>query len=318
MFTTSTRNTKLAIVSFFLLLCNVWSTAQTSITTTHTQNNTNKSVVFNVRNTNNYAVVVNAISCNLQTVGNDTCQILYNTTAINSSSSTWIQGLVGNGQNGWVLASTGVTSVATAGVYRLNNSLTITIPPLSTYGFCISNVNGTLGDMLLSTGQAVDTFSTNGVSIFTGGNIGWGGNVVPFTPATYPVGLVGGISFNRLPVITSFAPTIAASGTTITLSGSGFTGATALYFGGTSAISFNVVNDSTISAVVGSGASGSVSVITSGGLGSLGGFVFNNPSASMIPYTGSNTVNSSTTLCTHAGCGVNYNNSANGYSVLTG
>ena len=36
-----------------------------------------------------------------------------------------------------------------------------------------------------------------------------------------------------------------------------------------------------------------------------------------IPFTGSNTIPSGTvTLCTHAGCGVSYNNNANGYTVI--
>ena len=69
------------------------------------------------------------------------------------------------------------------------------------------------------------------------------------------------------PTISSFTPTSACPGTTITITGTNFTGATAVSFGGTAANSFSVVNTTTITAVVASGSSGSVSVTTAGGTG---------------------------------------------------
>ncbi len=77
---------------------------------------------------------------------------------------------------------------------------------------------------------------------------------------------------NATPTIKSFTPTSASTGTIDTIKGNGFTGATAVSFGGISAISFNVKNDSTILAVVGSGASGSVMVTNASGSASLAGF----------------------------------------------
>jgi hypothetical protein len=76
------------------------------------------------------------------------------------------------------------------------------------------------------------------------------------------------------PSVRSFSPTSAISGGTIQIRGSGFTGATAVSFGGTAAASFSVASDSTISAVVGSGASGNVRVTTPGGNSSRGGFSY--------------------------------------------
>lgn len=61
--------------------------------------------------------------------------------------------------------------------------------------------------------------------------------------------------------ITSYSPAIATTGTTVTLTGVGFTGATAVSFGGTPASSFVVGSDTQITAVVGSGATGNI-VIT--------------------------------------------------------
>ncbi len=98
------------------------------------------------------------------------------------------------------------------------------------------------------------------------------------------------------PVITSFSPTTAAKGATITITGTNFTGATAISFGGTAATSFTVVNDTTITAVVGSGASGNVSVTTPGGTATKAGFVINSiPTNGLIawyPFNGNTLDNS--------------------------
>ncbi|MGZ3861053.1 MAG: IPT/TIG domain-containing protein [Flavisolibacter sp.] len=79
------------------------------------------------------------------------------------------------------------------------------------------------------------------------------------------------------PTITSFTPTSANPGATITITGTNLTGATAVSFGGTAASSFTVTNATTITAVVGNGASGEVKVTTPGGAASLAGFVLTQP-----------------------------------------
>ncbi len=79
------------------------------------------------------------------------------------------------------------------------------------------------------------------------------------------------------PTITSFTPITATIGTKVTIQGSYFTNATSVSFGGTAAKSFTLLNDSTITAIVGSGASGSVSVTTISGVDSLSGFIFHLP-----------------------------------------
>ncbi len=77
-----------------------------------------------------------------------------------------------------------------------------------------------------------------------------------------------------LPTITSFTPTSAGTGTTVTITGTNFTGATAVSFGGTAATSFSVVSATSITAVVAGGTSGSVSVTTPGGTATKTGFTF--------------------------------------------
>jgi predicted extracellular nuclease len=68
------------------------------------------------------------------------------------------------------------------------------------------------------------------------------------------------------PTITSFTPTSGAAGTTINISGSGFTAATSVQFNGTAAVSYVVNSDTSITAIVPLGVtSGPISVVTPGG-----------------------------------------------------
>lgn len=87
------------------------------------------------------------------------------------------------------------------------------------------------------------------------------------------------------PTIASFTPLTARTGETVTITGTNLTGATAVSFGGTAAASFTVVNATTITAVVGAGSSGVVSVTTPGGTITLAGFILN---TSLPPVDGFN------------------------------
>ncbi len=85
------------------------------------------------------------------------------------------------------------------------------------------------------------------------------------------------------PVIFSFTPASAPSGTTVTISGSDFTGTSSVKFGGISASSFNVVNAATITAIVSTGATGTVEVTTPGGVATKAGFTYE--TATSLPFT---------------------------------
>ncbi|HSY76004.1 MAG TPA: IPT/TIG domain-containing protein [Bacteroidia bacterium] len=78
----------------------------------------------------------------------------------------------------------------------------------------------------------------------------------------------------RPPVINSFSPQYDTLEGTVTIVGMGFTGATAVSFGGAAALSFKVISDDTITAIVGLGGTGNVSVTTAGGIGTRAGFQF--------------------------------------------
>lgn len=85
-----------------------------------------------------------------------------------------------------------------------------------------------------------------------------------------------GFTFNG-PVISSFTPAIGVAGTIVTITGINFTGVTEVKFGGIPAASFTVNNSTTITATVGAGSSGSVTVVTANGTATLTGFNFGVP-----------------------------------------
>ncbi|HEY2073779.1 MAG TPA: FG-GAP-like repeat-containing protein, partial [Gaiellaceae bacterium] len=71
-------------------------------------------------------------------------------------------------------------------------------------------------------------------------------------------------AFSVTPAIGGFTPARGISGTTVAISGSGFTGTTAVTFGGTPATSFTVQSNFRITAVVGARSTGAVRVTTAG------------------------------------------------------
>lgn len=87
-----------------------------------------------------------------------------------------------------------------------------------------------------------------------------------------------------IPTVSSFTPASAASGATVSITGTNLTGATAVSFGSVAAISFTVNSATSITAVVGTGASGNVSVTTAGGTATLAGFTFI-PSPTITSFT---------------------------------
>lgn len=126
-------------------------------------------------------------------------------------------------------------------------------------------------------------------------------------------------SFAQAPTITAFpagsatvAPFSGATGTTMTITGTNFTGATAVSFGGTPATSFSVVSSTSITAVVGAGSSGNVVVTTPGGTATRAGFTYL-PLSRIITnfggYWSSTTAAASGTVPddTHKLLGFNYN-----------
>lgn len=74
--------------------------------------------------------------------------------------------------------------------------------------------------------------------------------------------------------IDTFSPVSAGDGSTVTITGTGFVKVLGVEFGGVPAGSFEMETSRKITAVVGEGASGSVTVVTSAGTASKAGFVY--------------------------------------------
>ena len=94
------------------------------------------------------------------------------------------------------------------------------------------------------------------------------------------------------PAVSALSPAAgpAAGGTLVTISGSGFTGATAVKFGSAAATLFNVVSDSGISAVAPPGQAGSVDVTVTGPTGTSA-----ISAGDKFTYTGATTTTATTT-----------------------
>ena len=78
----------------------------------------------------------------------------------------------------------------------------------------------------------------------------------------------------QAPVVTSFSPSVVTMRSSVTIVGSRFTNATGVTFGGTAAVSYTVVSDTQIRAVVGSGTSGAVKVTNASGIGTGGNITY--------------------------------------------
>jgi len=101
---------------------------------------------------------------------------------------------------------------------------------------------------------------------------------------TNAYGTTTGLSWTTQPTISGISPTHAAEGATVTITGTGFTGATPVKFNGTSA-SFTVVDDSHITATVPAGATRGAIQVTGGGTTVNSGTFTVDPTISSISPT---------------------------------
>ena len=84
---------------------------------------------------------------------------------------------------------------------------------------------------------------------------------------------------NLTPTITSFTPSGGCANTTpVVITGTNFTGATSVTFGGTNAASFTVNSSTQITATPGAGTTGTIQVTTAGGTATSAGTFTVNPS----------------------------------------
>lgn len=88
------------------------------------------------------------------------------------------------------------------------------------------------------------------------------------------------------PTVTAFTPMTGTAGTNVGITGTNFTGALGLSFGGVAATAFTVNSPDSITAVVGNGASGNLVLITPGGSDTVSGFIYGSePAPSVTSYS---------------------------------
>jgi hypothetical protein len=155
---------------------------------------------------------------------------------------------------------TGLSAV----IYQVNpNGTSIPVTPLGSIPVNLSTcptLTSWSGHVFSSADFAAIPMNFNNVTLTTGNFY-----------AVYFSGLVPGTALPGSPAVTSVTPSTGPpiGGNTVTITGTGFTGATSVTFGGVAAMSFTVVSDTTITVVVPSGStSGAVSVIVTTGVGS--------------------------------------------------
>lgn len=102
---------------------------------------------------------------------------------------------------------------------------------------------------------------------------------------------LAGFTYIAAPTISYFSPYRTNGATTVTITGTNFNNASAVTFGGTNAVTFTVVSNTVITAVVGTGTTGNIVVTTPGGTATATGFVYGLPYSSMDVLAGWNTTN---------------------------
>ena len=202
-------------------------------------------------------------------------------------SDTMIRAIVGTGSSGnvFVSGSRGFDSLA---------GFTYTPPLTSTHITSFSPTSGTTGTSVFIlgsgfTGTTSVRFGVTAAQSFTilsdtmiSAIVGTGSSGPVFVSGSHGFDSLAGFTYTPpTPThITSFSPTSGSTGTAIAIRGVGFTGTSSVSFGSTAAQSFTILSDTAITAIVGTGSSGSVFVSGSQGFDSLAGFTYTPPSTS--------------------------------------
>ncbi len=206
--------------------------------------------------------------------------------SFNVISTTRIEAIVGNGASGPVsVHSTAGISSLTGFIYGNKPVLSSFMPETGFEGSTITingaNLTGTTAVNFGNTPAASFVVNASGTSISAVVGNGNSGQVKLVTPAGSDS--LGNFIYLTKPTISSFSPLLGNAGSTVVITGTNFNNVSAVLFGGASAISFTVVSETSISAIVGNGHTGQIEVITAGGSAFANGFIYNN-SASISDF----------------------------------
>jgi hypothetical protein len=191
--------------------------------------------------------------------------------------------------------TTGTVSVTNASAPVISSIANVSILANSTsavIAFVVSDADTPVAVLTLFASSSDQTILQNGKISFSGSGSTRG---VQFTPEKDAVGTVqvtigvydgqftGATTISvtilppSTPLITSFTPAAAQRFDQVRIVGRNLSGATQVFFGGTAALGLSVAGDTLITATVGTGASGSITVLAAGGIASAPGFTFLGP-----------------------------------------
>ncbi len=190
--------------------------------------------------------------------------------------------------NGTGTIATGITSETTVSVLRNADPPNPTNPTITSFTpssgcpnsstVVIKGTNFTGATAVSIGGTAVNSFTVNSSTQITAtvGN-GTSGTIAITTPSGTGTSNETFTVNNCNPTIISFTPSSGcANGSTVVITGTNFTGATAVSISGTPVSSFTVNSSSQITAIVGNGTTGAISVTTPGGTATSGdAFIIN-------------------------------------------
>jgi hypothetical protein len=216
-------------------------------------------------------------SSNYNGNNNNSVQHFYRDVAV-PSGATNVQfqfylrrGTVDAGDNFYVFTTT-TSNTPVSGTVPTTGYTTIYNDQTTTYSNFTQMTAVNLSSWAGSTVRLVFTFQSDGSNPHA-------------TPAVDNVTL----SYNLNPIISGFSPSSVCAGSSVTISGSNLSGATAVTIGGTAVSSITSNTASEIIAVVGSGTTGVISVTTAGGSGSSGSSVTVNSLPTAFNMTGGGT-----------------------------
>ncbi len=161
------------------------------------------------------------------------------------------------GQNQVIIASPTITGSSPASGPLVGG----TPVAITGNGFISDHTTITIGG-IVATG--VTFVSESSLTAVTPASTTGGKNVAVTTPVGSAT-LIGGFTYLPPPTIASFIPGSGGSGTAVVITGTNLSGATMVSFGGAATSSFTVNSNTQITAVLGIGNTGTVSVTTRGG-----------------------------------------------------
>jgi hypothetical protein len=188
-------------------------------------------------------------------------------------------------------ATTGSITVRHGTTFRSADTFTVEATPTITgtsadsagvrMHITITGTNLTSAKAISFNGQPARNFSvTSDTAIDVAVPVGAGTGRISVTTVGGTALSPKAFTVEATPVITQFTPLEGGVGTTVTITGANFTGATGVVFDNSPAVNFSVTSSSTIVAVVPSGAtSGRITVVGPGGTGSRSRFRIVSPPA---------------------------------------